>query len=108
MASAETLLISAILTSGSKNDLNKASFTSENMAKYRNQMFFILESRNVPSKKAFKAKFPNFIVQKIPASDIENLIAQCKDNKMRQDIATLLVDSAKEYTERRATYQSIS
>ena len=94
MASAESLLISAVITSGSKKDLGQANFTSDNMAKYKDHMFFILESRNVPSRKAFKAKFPSFIVQIIPPSDIPNLVKQCKENKIKSDLSKSLIDAA--------------
>ena len=94
MASAENLLISAIVTNGNKKELNKANFTSDNIAKFSDELFFVLASRSVPSKRAFKAKFPRFIIQPIPESDIPNLIQQCKENKVRADISKTLVDSA--------------
>ena len=95
MSSAENLLISSIISNGSKTELNKLNFTYDNMAKYKDELFFILESKKVPSKKVFKAKFPYFIVQNVPSSDIENLINQCKDNKIRQDLSVLIIDAAK-------------
>ena len=95
MASPEHLLVNAVITSGNKNELNRSNFTSDNMAKYRDEMFFIMEHKNVPSKKTFKAKFPYFVVQSIPSSDIYALIAQCKDNKIKQDVSVLLVNCAK-------------
>lgn len=90
MPSAENLLVSSILHNKTKRELSKANFTSENMAKFQDELFFILESKSIPSKKAFKAKFPAFIIQKIPESDIENLIKQCKENKVRVDLVSLL------------------
>ena len=95
MASAESLLVSAIITNKTKQELNKANFTSDNMSKFADEMFFILESRSVPSRRAFKAKFPGFIVQKMAESDIPNLIEQCKENKIRADTAKSLFSAAK-------------
>ena len=96
MASAENLLISAVITSGNKNELVKSNFTSDNMAKFSDQLFFILESRSVPSRKVFKSKFPRFIIQDIPASDIPNLVKQCKDNKVKADLTKTLYDAVKQ------------
>ena len=95
MASSEHLLVNAVIASGNKNELNRANFTSDNMAKYKDEMFFIMEHKNVPSKKTFKAKFPYFVVQNVPSSDIYALIVQCKNNKIKQDISVLLVSCAK-------------
>ena len=94
MATAESLLVSAVIKNRNKRELSKANFTSDNMAKYKDEMFFILESQNVPSSKAFKAKFPRFILQPIPDTDIPVLIKQCKDNKIKADLSKLLLDSA--------------
>ena len=96
MASSEQLLINAIISSGSKVELNKASFTSDNIAKYRDELFYILESRSVPSRSTFKARFPRFIIKKgIPQSDIPNLIDQCKENKQRADLSKMLLNATK-------------
>ena len=97
MASAESLLLSGIISNSTKRELAKANFTSENMAKYKDEMFFILQSRNIPSRKVFKAKFPNFIISKdILVTDIPNLIDQCKDNKIKADLSTTILGAAKQ------------
>ena len=95
MASAESLLISAILNNKSRREINRANFTSDNMARYKDHMFFILESKNIPSRKAFKAKFPRFSLSNdIPLTDIDNLVDQCKENKIKQDLSRLIVKAA--------------
>ena len=107
MPTPEALLISAVLTNKTKAPLAKANFTSDNMAKYSDEMFFILNHRTIPSRKVFKSKYREFIIHKVPSSDMEILIQQCKSNKIRLDTTKLLADTVKQLQYGKANYEKI-
>ena len=95
MPSPEHLLVSAVIKNKTKKALTQNNFTPENLIRCKDELNFILNSKSIPSRRVFNSKFPNFVIHNIPESDIENLIAQCKENKVRNDFTSLLLDSSK-------------
>ena len=94
MATPERLLISAIIRNKTKKVLNDKGFNSDNMVRCKDEMNFILTARNIPSKKAFKSKFPRFNILNVPESDMELLVDQCKTNKVKTDLTKSMLDAS--------------
>jgi hypothetical protein len=82
----EKLLISLILTYKNREGLTKESFGPDNLTRYKDELFFILNASQIPSKKLFSSKFPRFRFVKTTKSDLPTLIKLCRDNKIRQDV----------------------
>ena len=80
----EKLLISAVLLYDQRDKLIQKSFSPDNMVRYKDELFFIMNSKTIPSKKLFQSKFPRFKITKVAVSDLDNLIQMCRDNKLRQ------------------------
>ena len=82
----EKLLISAVLLYDQRDKLIQKNFSPDNMVRYKDELFFIMNSKTIPSKKLFQSKFPRFKITKVAVSDLDNLVQMCRDNKLRQDV----------------------
>lgn len=98
MATPERLLVSGVIKNKTKKVLIDKGFTEENMVRCKDEMAFILNSRNIPSNKAFKSKFPRFNIVNVPESDMEILVDQCKHNKVKTDLTKSMLDTSHRIT----------
>lgn len=94
MATPERLLVSAIIKNKTKKVLTDKGFNEDNMVRCKDELSFILRSRSIPSRKAFRSKFPRFNLVNVPESDMEILVEQCKYNKVKTDLTKAMLDAS--------------
>ncbi len=90
MATPERLLVSALLLHKCKDILIKKGMTSDNISRYEDEMAYLTQPGVLPSEKTFLAKFPRFKIVKVPRSDVEFLIKECLNNKVREDFVKIM------------------
>ncbi len=98
--SAERLLISAILRSGSNSKVKILGLSPKDFTIYKEEFAFLLED-GVPSKSVFLERFPDFKIRKVKPSDIERLVDRVRDNKLRADLSTAIKETVDELDTKR-------
>jgi replicative DNA helicase len=98
--SAERLLISAILRSGSISKVRMLGLRPQDMVLYKEEFSFLLDN-DVPSKAVFHERFPDFKIRKVKPSDIDNLVDRVRDNKIQSDLGNIMKNTANQIGEKR-------
>ncbi len=96
MATPERLLVSALLLYKCKDILIREGMTSDNISRYKDEMSYLTQPGVLPSENTFLAKFPKFKIVKVPRSDVEFLIKECLNNKVREDFVKIMRSTTNE------------
>ncbi len=83
--SAERLLISAILKSGSNSEVKILGLAAKDFTAYKEEFAYLMDS-GVPSIATFQERFPDFKVRNVKSSDIHLLVDRVRDNKIRREL----------------------
>lgn len=70
--------------------------TSDNIAKFTDEMAYLTQPGVLPSRRTFLSKFPRFKIVKVPRSDVERLIDLCINNKVREDFVVIMRSTTEE------------
>lgn len=95
MATPESLLISAVLESGSNSDVKILGLKPTDLLRYKPEFSFIMEN-GVPSKSTFRERFPDFKIRKVKEQDVPHLVDRIRNQRIRYEMQKAMETTLKQ------------
>ena len=98
MSRQESLLISAVLKTGSMRRAIREGITSDMFLTYKEEWDWLLSQQSVPSRAVFEAEFPDFRWRRIKTTDMASIINGLRSSYVKTKLAQIIEKNAKNIT----------